>query len=84
MTTYYLLATDDPEMVRWLTLRLPDAFGGHSVAEPADGGVLITDLDTLRALHPDEDGSITEDAEHGLQLWAEGLGYPLTPVERTT
>ncbi|MEP6744999.1 MAG: hypothetical protein ABJB33_05840 [Gemmatimonadota bacterium] len=83
MTTTYLLATDDPEMVRWLTLRLPEAFAGHSVAESTDGGVLITDLDSLRTLSEDQDGSITEDPEHGIQLWAEGYGYPLVPAERT-
>lgn len=42
-----------------------------------EGTVKINDLDRLRRLDADADGSITEDDDEGLQIWIGGEGYPI-------
>lgn len=78
MTYIANLGTDN---VTWLATEL-DAPNGNRVATAYAGGYAeISDegLAILRKLTEDEDGSITEDDEYGIQIWIEGTGYTLTP-----
>jgi len=73
------LGTDN---ATWMSTEL-DAANGNRIAEDlGTGHVLISaqGLAILRQLSDVEDGSISEDADHGIQTWIEGIPYPLIPA----
>lgn len=75
--TTWTVTLDDEDMAVFVacaaTPGIVEAMGGATLVLTA------TEVDRLKALPSDCDGSVTDD-ENGLQVWVGGIGYPLRPV----
>jgi hypothetical protein len=74
MKTY--TAQVGPDNAALLSTIASDAPDGPTIEDIGEGTVQVNNLDRLRALAAEEDGSITDD-EDGLQIWVGGESYPL-------
>ncbi|HKD95978.1 MAG TPA: hypothetical protein VKB69_00120 [Micromonosporaceae bacterium] len=74
MKTY--TAQVGPDNAALLSTVQSDAPDGPTIEDIGEGTVQVNDLDRLRKLGAEEDGSVTDD-EDGLQIWVGGEGYPL-------